>query len=88
MLRNPNPSVILTDHEPLTYFLASSMLDSIYARWASELHGLDVEIKRIPGNRNKVADVLSRTIFPDAESNAPPQEEFGELVVHDQENPL
>lgn len=32
MLRGTEPSVILTDQKPLTYFLSSSILDGIYAR--------------------------------------------------------
>ncbi|KAI1000467.1 hypothetical protein K3495_g7728 [Podosphaera aphanis] len=88
MLRSPSPSVILTDHKPLIYFLVSSMLDGIYARWASELRCLGVEIVWIPGSRNVVADALSRTVFPDAECNTPPMEEFGELVLDGHDNPL
>ena len=58
-------SIIFTDHKPLTYFLDSSQLEGIYARWASELSALYVSIQWIAGRRNKVADALSRTIFPD-----------------------
>ncbi|KAI1005918.1 hypothetical protein K3495_g2302 [Podosphaera aphanis] len=45
MLRNSDGSVILTDHKPLTYFLSSSLLEGLYARWATELRYLSVEIR-------------------------------------------
>ncbi|KAI0994842.1 hypothetical protein K3495_g13340 [Podosphaera aphanis] len=88
MLKSMERSVILTDHKPLTYFLTSSMLDGIYARWASELRCLGVEIKWIPGKINEVADALSRTIFPDSSSNTPPLEEFGEMISEVNMEPL
>lgn len=85
MLRAPKTSVILTDHKPLVFFLKSSVLDGIYARWAAELRVLNAEICWIPGSRNVVADALSRTIFPESESGTPPLEEFGELVMEEGE---
>ncbi|KAI0996301.1 hypothetical protein K3495_g11880, partial [Podosphaera aphanis] len=88
MLKSVEKSVIMTDHKPLTYFLNSSALDGIYARWASELRCLDVEIKWIAGSRNVVADALSRTVFPDAGNNTRPLEEFGELVQEEEKEPL
>ncbi|POS82380.1 hypothetical protein EPUL_006396, partial [Erysiphe pulchra] len=88
MLKSTGKSVILTDHKPLTYFLKSSSLDGIYARWASELRCLGVEIEWIPGERNEVADALSRTIFPGSDCGTPPLEEFGELVVIENQDPL
>ncbi|KAI0995725.1 hypothetical protein K3495_g12453 [Podosphaera aphanis] len=75
MLRNTNQSVILTDHKPLTYFLSSSLPEGIYARWATELRCLGVDIHWIPGHRNVVADALSRTIFPDENGDLPALEE-------------
>ena len=88
MLKSTERSVILTDHKPLTYFLESSVLDGIYARWASELRCLGIDIEWIPGKRNEVADALSRTIFPDPDSGTPPVEEFGELIRDKYGEPL
>ncbi|KAI0994546.1 hypothetical protein K3495_g13635 [Podosphaera aphanis] len=84
ILKSPNPSIIFTDHKQPTYILKYSILDEIYARRASKLRCWRVEIAWIPWNRNVVADVFSRTIFPDVGFNAPPLEEFGELVTCDQ----
>jgi transposase InsO family protein len=65
MLRGSDISTVWTDHKPITYFLQCSHLEGIYARWACELRDLHIQILYIPGERNKVADALSRTIFPD-----------------------
>ncbi|KAI1008127.1 hypothetical protein K3495_g117 [Podosphaera aphanis] len=56
-------NVIYTDHKPLSYFMDSSLLEGIYARWNNLLCQLNVEIKWIPGSRNEIADALSRTVF-------------------------
>ncbi|KAI0994672.1 hypothetical protein K3495_g13508 [Podosphaera aphanis] len=72
---------IFTDHHPLTYFLNSSCLDGIYARWASELRYLNIEIVWIPGSRNSIADALSRTIFPSEKGTLSEYTEFGDLVA-------
>ncbi|KAI1005899.1 hypothetical protein K3495_g2318 [Podosphaera aphanis] len=87
MLRAPVVSRVLTDHKPLTFFLKSSFLDGIYARWASELRDLNIEIEWIPGERNVVADSLSRTIFPDSNFALPPLEDFGCLAIDDDGEP-
>jgi hypothetical protein len=44
-------------------------LEGIYARWACELRDLNIEIAYIPGEKNKAADALSRTLFRDEECN-------------------
>ena len=59
------PSTIFTNHKPLTHFLDSSVAEGIYARWASELRIINIEIKYIPGEKNTIANTLSRTIFLD-----------------------
>jgi hypothetical protein len=58
-------AVVHTDHKPLTHFLTTinDVHDGIYGHWADQLRRLNVEIRYIPGPRNKVADGLSRTIF-------------------------
>ncbi|RKF58463.1 hypothetical protein GcC1_182057, partial [Golovinomyces cichoracearum] len=87
MLRAPVVSKVLTDHKPLTFFLKSSFLDGIYARWASELRDLNIEIEWIPGERNVVADSLSRTIFPDDNGEIPLIEGLGQLVESEEGEP-
>ena len=82
MLRGGQQSTILTDHLPLTYFLQASLMEGIYARWAAELRNLNINIEYIPGPRNKVADALSRTIFPSEEC----KEMFTELGEMDTDN--
>ncbi|XDG01516.1 hypothetical protein ABKA04_001131 [Annulohypoxylon sp. FPYF3050] len=62
-LRSPIPSIIYTDHKPLTFFLVSPNVEGIYARWADELKSLNILIVYVPGEKNQVADALSRTIF-------------------------
>lgn len=59
-----NTTTIHTDHRPLTRFLKSDLHEGIYGHWADQLRRLNVDIRYIPGPRNKVADALSRTIFP------------------------
>ncbi|KAI0997732.1 hypothetical protein K3495_g10458 [Podosphaera aphanis] len=88
MLRGPEISDILTDHKPLTYFLTSSLLDGIYARWATELRCLGIDICWIPGHRNVVADALSRTIFPDEDNDLLSLDEFGEMSTDRKGDPL
>ena len=58
-----NTSIVHTDHRPLVHFLKSDLHEGIYGHWADNLRRLNVEIKYIPGPRNKVADGLSRTLF-------------------------
>lgn len=54
---------IHTDHSPLTYL--SNFRDSHgrRARWLSTLMEYSFRIEHIPGNMNKIADMLSRTCF-------------------------
>lgn len=78
----------MTDHRPLKFFLKSSALNEIYAKWASELRCLGIEIKWIEGGCNLVADALLRTKFTDAECDAPPLKDFVELIDEQGENPI
>jgi hypothetical protein len=88
MLRGPQTAVIFTDHKPLTYFLASSAVDGIYARWAFELRSLNITIEWIPGARNSVADALSRTIFPESnDTRTLDLAEFGDVVTTEDGTP-
>lgn len=70
------PSVIYTDHKPLVWFIDSPNVEGIYARWASELRLLNARICYIEGTRNKIADALSRTIFPDDDCE-------NDVLIHD-----
>lgn len=74
------PSIIFTDHKPLTWFIDSANHEGIYARWVTELRCINVIIKYIEGKRNAAADGLSRTIFesPDCEHD-PRVDNFGEI---------
>ena len=58
-----NTSVVHTDHRPLVHFLKSDSHEGIYGHWADQLRRLNLEIRHIPGHRNRVADGLSRTLF-------------------------
>lgn len=58
-----HPAIIHTDHKPLVHFLKSDLHEGIYGHRADQLRRLNIEIKYIPGPRNKVADGLSRTLF-------------------------
>lgn len=51
--------VIQTDHNPLV-FLNYSKSNQRVLRWALQLADFDFEIQHIPGQQNKLADVLSR----------------------------
>jgi hypothetical protein len=66
MLKDPSPpGIIHTDHKPLVQFLASDLHEGIYGRWAAKMRELSLEIRHIPGHRNKVVYGLSRTLFAD-----------------------
>ena len=57
------PTIVHTDHKPLTHFLASDLHEGVYGNWADKLRRLNISIQYIPGHRNKTADGLSRTLF-------------------------
>ena len=59
------PTVVHTDHKPLTHFLTSDLHEGVYGNWADKLRRLNISIQYIPGHRNKAADGLSRTLFRD-----------------------
>lgn len=56
-------ATVHTNYKPLIYFLALDSHEDIYNHWANQLRRLNLEIKYIPDHRNKVADILSRTLF-------------------------
>ena len=59
--------VIFINYKPLTLFKDLHLIQGIYARWAIKLGAINIQIKYIKGKRNKQANALSYTIFPDQE---------------------
>ena len=70
MLEVPETSIVHTDHKPLVGFLNSDTHEDIFARWATKLRSLNIKFEYILGERNIVADSLSRTIFMDVNCKA------------------
>ena len=68
-----NPTIVFTDHKPLTHFLGSDLHEGVYGNWADQLRRLNIEIRYLPGPRNKVADGLSRTLFQDPDCSDDPK---------------
>ena len=58
---------LVTDHEPLTYLLASQNLVGQQARWALILQEFEITVVHRPGVCHQNADVLSRDPLPSAE---------------------
>ena len=67
-----NTTVIHTDHCPLVHFLKSDMHEGIYGHWADKLRRLNIDVKHILGYHNKVADGLTRTLFPSLDCSDEP----------------
>ena len=51
---------ICTDHEPLVYIFAQSLLNARQAHRLERLVEVNIEVHYVPGKDNIVADVLSR----------------------------
>jgi hypothetical protein len=49
-----------TDHKPLTHLMDKLVMHPNLARWLMEIQNYDPTIVHIPGDKNKVADALSR----------------------------
>ena len=63
------PTIIRTDQRPLLGFQDSAgkgHVEGIYARWAEILERSNIVWEYIPGLKNKGADAMSRTIWPDS----------------------
>lgn len=88
MFKSVERSITLTDHKLLMYLLKSSAFGGIFVRWALKLRCLGVDTRWIVGSWNVVAGALSRTIFPDAEYDAPTLEEFGESLQEEGKDPI
>ena len=51
---------VLTDNNPLTYFLTSANMDTMKQRWINKLVKYDFSLEYQKGKNNTVADALSR----------------------------
>lgn len=51
---------VVTDHEALTFFKEKSHMSGRHIRWQNFFHGFKCNILYVEGNKNKVADALSR----------------------------
>ena len=56
-----HPVTILTDHQLLVAFMSSLQTNQMMIRWQESLSQLDITIEHIHGNKNVIADALSRT---------------------------
>ena len=75
--------ILRSDHLPLKRFLQKNTLNSKVNNWAMELESFNIQFKYIQGCKNVLADILSRLIDIDEDSQLPPEEqgyEFGYAV--------
>ncbi|KAK3273144.1 hypothetical protein CYMTET_18601 [Cymbomonas tetramitiformis] len=58
-------TIVRSNHQPLVYFQSKSTLSPKQARWLDELSEYNFRIEHISGEKNKVADALTRisTLF-------------------------
>lgn len=52
--------VAYTDHKPLVYLLTSAFKNKKIAAWQSTISEYNIDIKYLPGEKNCIADLLSR----------------------------
>ena len=65
-------ATIFTDHRPLLAFPAAVNLhQGIYSRWATILNEANVVLVYIAGEKNDIADGLSRSLFPTVSLQGP-----------------
>ena len=60
--------VVQTDHQTLRYFLTQTKLSEKHMRWANFLSMFHFQIMHTPGNKNVIADALSRQLRVNAVS--------------------
>ncbi|KAG7007159.1 hypothetical protein G7Y79_00011g030570 [Physcia stellaris] len=77
-------SIIHTDHKPLVGFMNAKEHEDIYARWANKLRMHNIKLKYIEGEKNVVADSLSRVIYnaEDCEPDQLVKDLYQEAVKH------
>lgn len=77
------PAVILhTDHEPLTWITTQKLLNRRQARWLEFLSRFQYDILYVKGDKNVVADALSRMIAPpDVAPESLPCEDWPDAVA-------
>jgi hypothetical protein len=51
---------VRTDHRPLSFVKAGSEHNRKLARWWAELQNFNIKVEYLPGDKNVVADALSR----------------------------
>jgi len=61
LLYSPHKIVVKSDHNNLKYFNSSKLWKPRHARWAEELAQFDFVIDHLAGDKNVVADALSRS---------------------------
>lgn len=59
-LATTKPTIVLTDHKPLTYLRSFSHVNRRLMRWALFLQNFNLQFKHIKGRDNIIADCLSR----------------------------
>ena len=67
-LENNQPVFIHSDHNPLKYLQTQQKLNSKQARWIESLSRINWCITYVPGDKNVVADAVSRATHLSAES--------------------
>lgn len=70
------PFTVWTDHQSLQYIKSSTVESGRQLRWAARLAEFDFTIKYAPGEKNQVADAMSR-----AAAGGPPKEKKGEELL-------
>ena len=55
--------LLTSDAKSLQKFLTGRTANVTLDRWSLELQGRNIQVKHIPGHKNKVADCLSRLPF-------------------------
>ncbi|KHJ88557.1 integrase core domain protein [Oesophagostomum dentatum] len=63
--------ILHSDHKPLTFLLSKSKTHDNLARWMVELQSYNIKVVHISGNKNTVADALSRAAEDRNETTTP-----------------